>query len=318
MLALRVGVMFLQKQKNINYFMGLIVAFGLASCGFERAQLSATQLGLPGLGADAGATDAGAYDRLQSDQGGLADQSVVDHVGDDASAADAGAGADRGPGVDTYVPSGASLTQRLQVAELDLAEPVRSGVNNWRIWGTASLGVAPVYTVPLDNGETLVGFTVNGPAARVARLDAADRLVTVYNLMEGRELRGLAAEADGHFAALLWDDPGDAIFVHRYEANGVELWSEELTNADNKPDDFGIGDSRMAYGDGRYGAYYHVHSDSGHEGDTLKWIDARTGAETTGWDWGCSHSMSNLLRFHPETSSFLFVCVIDCYLGIFF
>ena len=81
---------------------------------------------------------------------------------------------------------------------------------------------------------------------------------------------------------------------------GATSWNTELTNSDNHPTDFGIGESRLEFGGDRYGAYYHVHSDSGHEGDTLKFVNATTGAQTTQWSWGCSHSMSDLLSYHPR------------------
>jgi hypothetical protein len=58
-----------------------------------------------------------------------------------------------------------------------------------------------------------------------------------------------------------------------------------------------------------------VHSDSGHEGDTLKWAEASSGAESTEWGWGCSHSMSALLRHNPAVGEFLPACVTDCYPG---
>ncbi|PKN43755.1 MAG: hypothetical protein CVU63_12200, partial [Deltaproteobacteria bacterium HGW-Deltaproteobacteria-20] len=180
-----------------------------------------------------------------------------------------------------------------------------------------SLHIAPVFTVPLANCQTLVGFTTASGAAlapRVARLDAHDELVEIYTLTPGLELRGLAAEPDGHFGALVWDDSADAIFVVRYDLSGAELWKTELTNSDNNPTDFGIGDSRLEFGDGKYGAYYHVHSDSGHEGDTLKWVTT-AGVESTGWNWGCSHSMSNLLTFHPSLTKFMPACVTDCFPG---
>jgi hypothetical protein len=94
----------------------------------------------------------------------------------------------------------------------------------------------------------------------------------------------------------------------------VQTWSTELTNVDNTPTDFGIGDSRLDFGGDTYGAYYHVHSDSGHEGDTLKWVDA-SGTESTQWGWGCSHSMSEVLRYSEGAGDFLSACVTDCYPG---
>jgi hypothetical protein len=209
------------------------------------------------------------------------------------------------------------LEDRLSVVTVATPEGVKGGASNWRIWGMGNLHVAPVFTVPLANCETLVGFTTSGGGGltpRVARLSPADTLVETHDLTAGLELRGLAAEPNGHFGALLWDDSADEIYVTRYDPQGNEVWTEELTNSDNRPDDFNIGDSRMSFGDGKYGAYYHVHSNTGHEGDTLKWVTT-AGAESTGWSWGCSHSMSALLRYNPAITTFMPVCVTDCYPG---
>jgi hypothetical protein len=57
-----------------------------------------------------------------------------------------------------------------------------------------------------------------------------------------------------------------------------------------------------------------VHSQSGHEGDTLKYVDL-TGKQSTTWTWGCSHSMSNLLRYNGDDKKFMPACVTDCYPG---
>jgi hypothetical protein len=215
-------------------------------------------------------------------------------------------------------PAMGSLTARLVTSEVTVAAGVKPGVRNWRVWNAAMLKVSPVFTAPLAACGTLVGYTSGtaaAPNARVVRLDADDELVDVLDLGAGLEMRGLAAEPDGHFAALLWDATAKRIWTKRFDAAGTAGWSTELTNTENHPTDFGIGEARLEFGDGKYGAYYHVHSDSGHEGDTLKFTDAATGAETTQWDWGCSHSMSDLLTYNPANKSFLPSCVTDCYPG---
>jgi hypothetical protein len=214
-------------------------------------------------------------------------------------------------------PADGPLLDRLEVVDIAVPEGVKAGVSNWRIWGTSPLGVAPVFTSPRPGCGTFVGFTTgaNPITARVAVLDPAEGLETIIDLATGFELRGLAAESDTVFGALLWDPAAQQIFVRRFDVASGELSSTPLVNADNNPTDFGIGDSRLEYGDGQYGAYYHVHSDTGHEGDTLKWVDAASGAESTGWGWGCSHSMSNLLRFNPAVDGFMPACVTDCFPG---
>jgi hypothetical protein len=207
------------------------------------------------------------------------------------------------------------LAGRLIVHEFALPKGAKRGVSNWRIWGRDSLGVAPVFTVPLMNCETLVCYTAEDGGAQLVRLDASDMLVETTELGSDLECRGLAAATDGRFAALLWDDAQDKIYVSRYAVDGTLSGSTELTNQSNKPDDFQIGDSRLEFGDGKYGAYYHVHSNDGHEGDTLKWVDAQTGDESTEWAWGCSHSMSNVLRYNGALNKFMPACVTDCYPG---
>ena len=229
-----------------------------------------------------------------------------------------------------------SILDRLVVSDVTVPQGVKPGRSNYRIWGSSSLGISPVYTATLANCGTLVCITTGTADTRTAlgtshayavKLDANDHLLAAYDL-GAYECRGLAAEPDGHFAALLWAasttkdcaDPtvNGHIFVKRYDAAGVAGWSTELTNTTgsdiNCPTDFGLGESRMEFGGSSYGVYYHVHSQSGHEGDTLKYVDL-SGTQSTTWTWGCSHSMSNLLRYNGADKKFMPACVTDCYPG---
>lgn len=209
-------------------------------------------------------------------------------------------------------PPATPLDQRLGVSDVSAPGGVKAGDGNYRIWGGGDLVVAPVYTVPYPDCGTLVGYTTGTSSAHVARLDATDHLMTTYDL-GNYVVRGVAAEPDGHWAALLWDQQPNppVLYVQRYDKTGAAVGTRaSLADTLAAPTDFGIGESRLSFAGGNYGAYYHVHGISGfangHEGDQLKSIDT-SGAVSTIWPWGCSHSMSELL---PDN---LPICVTDCY-----
>jgi hypothetical protein len=246
-------------------------------------------------------------------------------------------GDDGSSGGDTGPPAAGALLGRIVTSDVTVPAGVKPGDDNFRIWGQSNLNVAPVYTAPLANCGSLVCFTAGtkdstgGPSeAYVAVLDASDKLVRTIDL-GAYECRGLAAEPDGHFAALLWANgtasdcmdltQNSRIYMKRYDIMGTASWTTELVNTGavgsldlNCPSDWSLGESRMDFGGGSYGAYYHVHCNCGHEGDTLKYVDT-TGASMTVWTWGCSHSMSNVLRYQPADMKFLPACVTDCYPG---
>lgn len=228
------------------------------------------------------------------------------------------ASGDGPPGGGDGPPAGTQLADRLQIHMIDAPGGVLAGTSSWRIWGTGSLNVAPVF-VAGGHCESLVGYTATGPHAKVALINTTKRLDVLTTTLDlgPYVLRGLAREDDGqHFAALLWDGQ-QTLHVQRFDLSGTAGWSADLSDSLAAPTDFNIGESRLDYGNGRYGAYYHVHGVSGfamgHEGDQLKWIDATSGAVSNGWSWGCSHSMSELLR--TSGSKTLAACVTDCYPG---
>jgi hypothetical protein len=262
--------------------------------------------GAAGKGGSGGASSANGSGGMNAGSGGM----------NAGSGGASGAGGSNGSG--GSVAAGDALVDRIATSDITVPAGVKAGVRNFRIWGSTMLKIAPVYSVPLADCGTLVCFTSgsnDSPNARAAHLDASDKLVETFDLGAGLECRGLAAEPDGHFAGLLWSAADEKIYVKRYDKAGAMDFSTELTNSDNHPTDFGLGEARLEFGDGKYGAYYHVHSDSGHEGDTLKFVTAAGGAEDTQWGWGCSHSMSNLLTFSPSAGTFLPSCVTDCYPG---
>jgi len=293
--------------------MSVVMVLGLAACGGSSDSADTDSDGAT-RGSASGPASSDPSSGSPGDGPGSGPDSSQTSSGPDTGEDTEPTGADTSTG---EPPVEGPLLDRLDVVDLIVPEGVTAGVSNWRIWGTGSLGVAPVFTAPRPSCGSFVGFTTGQSpiTARVAVLDPVDGLETTLDLATGMELRGLAAESDTVFGALLWDPVAQTIFVRRFDTSAAELSSTGLSNPDNTPTDFGIGDSRLEYGGGQYGAYYHVHSDSGHEGDTLKWVDAASGAESTGWGWGCSHSMSNLLRFNPSLGEFMPACVTDCFPG---
>jgi hypothetical protein len=306
----------------------LISTFSIVSCSSSSDPNSSPNGGNAGTSATAGSgsTSGGASGSSGGTAGGAGGAGTGGAQsgtgGSGAAGAGGGSAGTGGSGGAPELP--ATLGPRVGKSSITIASGVKAGVSNWSIWGRRNLRVAPVFTAPLPNCQTLVCYTSGSntsPTAHVVRLNADDQLDQEIVTEAGYECRGLAAGEGGQFALLLWNDEGnatppvDTIAVHRYDANGGPLGATQLVNADNHPTDFGIGESRLEYGDGRYGAYYHVHSLSGHEGDTLKWVNATSGAESTAWNWGCSHSMSNLLRYNAAAGRFMPACVTDCYPG---
>ena len=219
-------------------------------------------------------------------------------------------------------PPGTPLGQRLTVTTVTAPGGVMAGDSSFRIWGQGSLRIAPVYVTPNSECGTLIGYTTGTttPTAHVAYLGVDDNYMTTFDLGP-YELRGLASEDGGYFAALLWDTTTNpkSLHVTRFDSAGANPRVSQLADALAAPTDFGIGESRLEYGGGKYAAYYHVHGISGfangHEGDQYKLVDAASGAVSNVWSWGCSHSMSEALRWENSSSKFLSACVTDCYPG---
>jgi hypothetical protein len=160
-----------------------------------------------------------------------------------------------------------------------------------------------------------VGWTDASGDGHISVISDQGHLDQTYNYA-GRSVRGLVAHAGGQFAILLWDPNARIMWLSRRNAAGGQVWQ---TNIDGALTSFnpGIGDSRLAYGGGMYAAYFAVHGDSGwpqgHEGDQLTYVDDAGLIQLGGWDWGCSHSMAELVSYHPGLGQFIPVCSSDCY-----
>ena len=94
-----------------------------------------------------------------------------------------------------------------------------------------SCGSRPVFTCPRRVASTLVGYTTGKPRAGACQARPERSARATYDL-GAFDLRGLAAEPDGHFAALLWDATPDAACARpRFDAGGAGLVADLLIDA---------------------------------------------------------------------------------------
>ncbi|MBN1877401.1 MAG: fibronectin type III domain-containing protein [Anaerolineae bacterium] len=192
--------------------------------------------------------------------------------------------------------------------------------SSWCTWNWCYISPR-LYHAPWSANRTLVGWTDANGNGYVSVIGAEGVLEQTYDFA-GRSVRGLfahndAPSPDGNvFAVLLWDPDAKIMWLSKRNPDGSEIWT---TNIDGELTSFNpnIGDSRLTYGNNTYAAYFAVHGDSGwpegHEGDQLRYISGDGTIQSGGWDWGCSHSMAELVSYHPTLDAFAPVCSSDCY-----
>lgn len=208
--------------------------------------------------------------------------------------------------------SGAALAtgpieSRIVTTALTLPQPLESGSASWCTWSQCYLGPR-LYLAPRSDGTALAGWTDSAGNGHVS-IVSGSAIATTHNFT-GRKVRGLVAHGDGTYAVLLKE--GVTLHLSKRAANGSQIWITNL-NSTSAEDSSPLGGHRLAYGDGRYAAYWAVHSFSGHEGDQLRYVDDTGEIVSGGWTWGCSHSMAELIGYHPGDQEFTNFCSTDCY-----
>jgi hypothetical protein len=201
---------------------------------------------------------------------------------------------------------------------LTLPQPLAATSGNWCTWGGCSLSPR-LYHEPLSDGRTLVGWTDSSGNGHVSIIGNSGSLDQTYDF-PALSVRGMVAHDDGKFAILLWNSASKIMWLSKRNTNGGEIWTTNIKVS--SPDittsfDPGIGDSRLTYGNGLYAAYFAVHGDAGwpqgHNGDQLTYVDSNGAIQSGGWNWGCSHSMAELVNYHPTLNKFVPACSSDCY-----
>jgi hypothetical protein len=210
--------------------------------------------------------------------------------------------------------AGADLASQVETTILTLPQALEPNSANWCTWGPCSLGPR-LYHAPLDDGGVLIGWTDSSGHGHVSVVSDGT-IQTTHNFTDSA-VKGLVAHQGGGFAIMLWQNSTDTLRLSKRATNGSEEWSASLNHSD--PETVfhnNIGDSRLAFGNGKYAAYYAVDCSlgfcAGHSGDQFKWV-SDSGVVTTRWSWGCSHSMAALVDYHPGWDTITGLCSSDCY-----
>jgi len=208
----------------------------------------------------------------------------------------------------------ADLKSLITKVTVTLPQPLAAASSSWCTWGWCS--VSPrLYHEPLNDGRTLVGWTDTSGNGHISVIGSGGSIERTLDF-PAQSVRGLTVHNDGRYAVLLWKSGSKTMWLSKREANGNEIWKTNI-NGSLTQFDSGLGGSRLTFGNGLYAAYFAVYGVSGwpkgHNGDQLTYVDSSGNIQSGGWDWGCSHSMAELVSYHPALSKFMPVCSSDCY-----
>ena len=196
-----------------------------------------------------------------------------------------------------------------------LAEAVRT--TSIAITGSAS---GRAITAEAGSGSVVAWAGQDGKV-HVTPLDAEDQRAGEDLVVDGSEVFGAAAT--GSDVALLVSRPPDFMTFVRVDMKGAELAKVDLVGGGDHAQvgvewfgEFAQTGRLVAQKDGTYAAYHALHrrwpDNIGHQGDTLRLLDASGGA-IGGWGWGCSHSLDQRLAVGPN--GLVPICISDCYPG---
>ncbi len=203
------------------------------------------------------------------------------------------------------------IESRIVTSTLTLPQALEANSSSWCTWTYCTIGPR-LYLASRSSGNYLVGWTDNFGNGHVSTVSGSS-ISSTHNFT-GNRVRGLVAHDDGSYAVLLKN--GATLSLSKRAANGSETWTTNL-NSTIAQDSSPLGDHRLAYGGGFYAAYWAVHGISGiyagHEGDQLTFVNDSGVIQSGGWNWGCSHSMAELVGYHTNDAVFNAFCSTDCY-----
>jgi hypothetical protein len=231
-----------------------------------------------------------------------------------------------------------TIAPRITTTTITLPEALEGATFNFCTWGFCSSFGPRLYQAPMADGRTLIGWTDGTGNGHVSRVNGA----TIEQTFDfaATPVRGLVVHPDNSFAVLLQTFapppaapavPQNFMTLRLLTASGTTQWSTSLANttapigvtpgAFPNPPTFGgtgIGDSRLGYGGGMYGAYFSVYANPqsdgvSHDGDQYTLVNDSGVIQAGGWNWGLSHSLAELIDYQPNLARLTAVGVTDCF-----
>ena len=230
-----------------------------------------------------------------------------------------------------------TIAPRITTTTITLPEALEGATGNFCTWNFCTISPR-LYQAPMADGRTLIGWTDATGNGHVSRVNGA----TIEQTFDfaATPVRGLVVHPDNSFAVLLLHFappptppavPQNFMSLSLLTASGTTQWTTSLANttapigtvpgAFPNPNTFGgqgIGDSRLGYGGGMYGAYFSVYANPqadgvSHDGDQYTLVNDSGVIQTGGWNWGLSHSLAELIDYQPDLARLTAVGVTDCF-----
>jgi hypothetical protein len=208
-----------------------------------------------------------------------------------------------------------TIASRISTASYTLPQKLESASSSYCVQGSCTIGPR-LYLAPRTDQVSLLGWTDSSGTGHVSVLNGTS--ISTLVSYPSAKIKGLVVHDDSSFAALLYEHADSTMTLSKHSSNGALSWSVDITGPIAFPE-FGLGDSRLAYGGGRYAAYFAGKGKTGtfaagHNGDNLRMIDSAGNVlSSKGWTWGPAHSMAQLVGYHPRWDSVTALAVSDCY-----
>jgi len=204
------------------------------------------------------------------------------------------------------------IASRTRVTEVSVNSQIDPGRADNIDSFTTFADLQSIVLSPSPNGESMIGWVDTVGNIHVTPLNYSDERKGADLIIGTGRFYDLVAHDDG-FAVLVMEE--NRMYIEHYMNGGSRLFRTELTDADDRVDDWHCG--KLAYDGKHYTAYFAIHGTAGwtegHEGDKLKYVDDLGNIQPGGWEWGCSHSMD--VRLFSNGTLDMPLCISDCYPG---